>query len=788
MRKNLITEMKSSDAWDRIYSDVKKYPALEGDVKIFDRLNNLYTKEGDNFNMGIFNWIYKMFENGDIGEWNMDEAEKAIKKFQKFKHRIEVKDIGVYNNLDELIGIVSVFGEGDPISKKEMKKRAFKEGVEKIYESDNWKIYIPRTPEGSKIVGKHTTWCTAGECDNRFEEYYEVGPMYVLVDKNYNEKYQLQFERDRFRDELNRQIDLKKFFLENRELFHFFVKNTPYGKKIMWFFRYCDFDREFYDLFDSFDYKEKSLILERMRECDNDEAIEFGFLNEPNISSISIKNVFDICAYKSEDFFLKIFEHLISKGYETQFKYNYELTDEYSYFPNLLNCLRNKSDYTLRKYGFMYERDPKNIKDSQIDAYFEYYDFYSAEDILYDKYEVFVHLAKIGYKPEIFKKMYDVDKILGGDYKTPRGDDFIIIGLNELGSDKMFQVRYKDEVSYMDYNDIMNIFKDDRSAKERLGDKIGAGGSRIIYPKDMTENLSESKITSIVKRLYGGIDEKWSKKYKRSIDCNNPKGFSQRAHCQGRLKEDIRYGETLLTEALHEIDSDVDFIYDKFFKEDIDEIKKTGIVRKNQFQPAEFHTSELKNPICIEANELNPCRIIINNFKYSNSYDPINDVLYFSINDSAFNFVVDDGGNIDNAKNSLPYSTFKRLKQEFTEEKLKGNIHHELTHWIDDTFRKRSVKSWLQKRIKHNTNNLYGKDAYMHYIEINAMMHNIKQIHRIHKDIWDELNFSDLFILYPAFHGIYKRLPPDHKKEWTRKLKERMYREGLLGKNMKYSQ
>jgi len=33
------------------------------------------------------------------------------------------------------------------------------------------------------------------------------------------------------------------------------------------------------------------------------------------------------------------------------------------------------------------------------------------------------------------------------------------------------------------------------------------------------------------------ISEKWSKKYKKSIDCNNPKGFSQRAHCQGRKKK-----------------------------------------------------------------------------------------------------------------------------------------------------------------------------------------------------------------------------------------------------------
>jgi hypothetical protein len=30
------------------------------------------------------------------------------------------------------------------------------------------------------------------------------------------------------------------------------------------------------------------------------------------------------------------------------------------------------------------------------------------------------------------------------------------------------------------------------------------------------------------------VEEQWSQKYKRSIDCENPKGFSQRAHCAGK--------------------------------------------------------------------------------------------------------------------------------------------------------------------------------------------------------------------------------------------------------------
>ena len=34
------------------------------------------------------------------------------------------------------------------------------------------------------------------------------------------------------------------------------------------------------------------------------------------------------------------------------------------------------------------------------------------------------------------------------------------------------------------------------------------------------------------------LDEKWSKKYKDSINCSNPKGFSQKAHCAGKKKNE----------------------------------------------------------------------------------------------------------------------------------------------------------------------------------------------------------------------------------------------------------
>ena len=39
-------------------------------------------------------------------------------------------------------------------------------------------------------------------------------------------------------------------------------------------------------------------------------------------------------------------------------------------------------------------------------------------------------------------------------------------------------------------------------------------------------------------RAWELITEKWSDKYKRSINCSNPRGFSQKAHCAGRKKNE----------------------------------------------------------------------------------------------------------------------------------------------------------------------------------------------------------------------------------------------------------
>ena len=57
-----------------------------------------------------------------------------------------------------------------------------------------------------------------------------------------------------------------------------------------------------------------------------------------------------------------------------------------------------------------------------------------------------------------------------------------------------------------------------------------------IKNKESAVDAFETLDAPIIEDNPDYIEEKWSNKYKRSIDCSNPKGFSQRAHCQGRKK------------------------------------------------------------------------------------------------------------------------------------------------------------------------------------------------------------------------------------------------------------
>ncbi len=63
--------------------------------------------------------------------------------------------------------------------------------------------------------------------------------------------------------------------------------------------------------------------------------------------------------------------------------------------------------------------------------------------------------------------------------------------------------------------------------------------TKDVRPGEVGRQLKKMHLADSVSQLQEQIatlKEKWSAKYKRSINCNRPRGFSQRAHCAGRKK------------------------------------------------------------------------------------------------------------------------------------------------------------------------------------------------------------------------------------------------------------
>ena len=73
-------------------------------------------------------------------------------------------------------------------------------------------------------------------------------------------------------------------------------------------------------------------------------------------------------------------------------------------------------------------------------------------------------------------------------------------------------------------------------------DKVTQAIEEVAYNVGDVDEIGTSDVSAYVhqvKQILGvpeELDEKWSAKYKSSINCANPKGFSQRAHCAGKKK------------------------------------------------------------------------------------------------------------------------------------------------------------------------------------------------------------------------------------------------------------
>lgn len=146
-------------------------------------------------------WLTKMYITGQFKLEDASRMKLEMEKFNRLRTRLQRKDINQYKSLPDLYGAMKPFEHVDTKSNrqkdKQMRADLVKSGaVKEFYKDDQIRIVIPKTEEAACVIGRGTKWCTAStESHNYFDEYNDVGPLYVIY-TNDNRKYQLHITED----------------------------------------------------------------------------------------------------------------------------------------------------------------------------------------------------------------------------------------------------------------------------------------------------------------------------------------------------------------------------------------------------------------------------------------------------------------------------------------------------------------------------------------------------------------------------------------------------------------
>ena len=172
-------------------------------------------------------WIGNMYANGSIKPGDAPELKSALFTYDKNKTQLpQIKDC---KSLSELIGWVKDLSDD---FKPVRKQSDAKENLEKVYEDNEWVVYVPHSHAAARRGGGGTHWCTALEDPEEYDYYSSQGPLYINIRKSDGAKFQFHFESNQFMDANDDPIGLNKIGLSDG-LVEFYTKVNPLFKYLM---------------------------------------------------------------------------------------------------------------------------------------------------------------------------------------------------------------------------------------------------------------------------------------------------------------------------------------------------------------------------------------------------------------------------------------------------------------------------------------------------------------------------------------------------------------------------
>jgi len=180
------------------------------------------------------NWMIVRYLKGDIRRLEdiPSRIAPALSKFQSLQNKKKLKpehsDINKIRSIEDVMDEYSIDSnqtQGNKSQAKSVETGMYQSGsAELIFNSPEYKIVVPKTEEASCFFGKNTRWCTAASNDNQFDNYSEDGPLYIILHKPTNSRWQFSFASDEYMDERDAPIKIIEFLLSHDPVHQVFKK------------------------------------------------------------------------------------------------------------------------------------------------------------------------------------------------------------------------------------------------------------------------------------------------------------------------------------------------------------------------------------------------------------------------------------------------------------------------------------------------------------------------------------------------------------------------------------
>lgn len=177
-------------------------------------------------------WMLDLLMKRNIRLEDLPRVTDNLAKFSKVKDRlpIEQRDIQRFKTIAALGDalappVAKTSGDVNREYEQEMYQQA-----EVLLNNNTYRIVVPKTKEASCFFGRNTEWCTAAKENNRFDNYSKEGPLYIVLDKKNNNRWQFFFDGDdpQFMDERDERINIDVFANDHPEIVKFFASIGRY--------------------------------------------------------------------------------------------------------------------------------------------------------------------------------------------------------------------------------------------------------------------------------------------------------------------------------------------------------------------------------------------------------------------------------------------------------------------------------------------------------------------------------------------------------------------------------